>query len=694
MERVAPTSVGLNMMRSDVPSFALPKRSAALPVEIHMKIASLLSVPELRSLVRTCKTLHDIGSLFLYHTVEVTEKNAAQCLPALLLRLRPGSASHKRFPPVFTVRTLIYESSSFEDDLRFFPLLCDVLMYARDLRFLHINICGDGWGTLTALLKRRGLARTSVSPASAAFQFDRSRSSPYTMPRLSALRVANVDTLCALAKFRSLRAIILDDETSRPEIISALDRLGSDPWASRIEAFTCCAQLEDLAGVIRAVGHSFSRLSYLGVHVPMYPEMAQRDTLRAIEISLQEIACGKFLLPEMSVFSVDSRWCIYAISGFLFDAQFHRRWHTGDCFVKNSAMSVGKHSSMITKSFPIDVGTYIGARYKVERHIGSGASAVVMRACDRTSLLRVAVKITATDSIVLREKFIHEEAMYRRLIRKSSPCINGDHEGFRYIVFECGGMDLQTLIERREFHPLPRRHLREIAIQLLRGLQFLHSHSIAHTDIKPDNIVLRSSRAVNLRRMRQDDFFVDKLELVSVELLITDLGEAQLLESPGRGRVGANSYRAPEVTIGLSWSFAIDTFGAGCVLAELYLGRALFPYNENDLVRLALLERVLGPFPTSIAKRADRFRPGIFLIDVPVRLQYSIGEQDEHSARQILTAKPLSALIYDNEYFEMCSRLMHLDPHRRENVRECYSLGFLLGEDDDIMLSPFALSVY
>ena len=66
----------------------------------------------------------------------------------------------------------------------------------------------------------------------------------------------------------------------------------------------------------------------------------------------------------------------------------------------------------------------------------------------------------------------------------------------------------------------------------------------------------------------------------------------------------------------------MDVFAAGCVLAELYIGRGLFPYTGNDIERLAILERVLGFFPAALAKQAERIRPKTFTLGTPVRVQY------------------------------------------------------------------------
>ncbi|KAI0349189.1 kinase-like protein [Trametes cingulata] len=189
--------------------------------------------------------------------------------------------------------------------------------------------------------------------------------------------------------------------------------------------------------------------------------------------------------------------------------------------------------------------------------------------------------------------------------------------------------------------------------------------------------------------MGHDDIFLTRTELASVELFIIDLREAQVLRfDEGHGRVGPNGYRAPEVTLGLPWSYGVDAFAAGCILTELCLGRPLFHYTECDLERLALLERVLGPFPAALAKRAEKRRPGFFALDGPVRVcfppqeAHAIGE--EH-VRKVLNAVLLTRLIYDSEFLELAQWLLCLDPKLRSDITECYALSFLLSHDDDIV---------
>lgn len=213
--------------------------------------------------------------------------------------------------------------------------------------------------------------------------------------------------------------------------------------------------------------------------------------------------------------------------------------------------------------------------------------------------------------------------------------------------------------------------------------------------------------------------------MASVELFIVDLGEAELLDSDdehtGRRRVGATCYRAPEVTLGalllrstnfahlilhtgMPWAYGVDAFAAGCVLAELSLGSALFHLTDSDVVRLALLERVLGPFPVWMAKRVENKRPGMFTSGIPPKVIFppaspGTGGISALDVRKVLTAAPLTVsppvgfcwvrtyglqcLIHDEDYRELCEWLLTLDPLRRRRLSHCLALDFLTSQEDD-----------
>ena len=58
------------------------------------------------------------------------------------------------------------------------------------------------------------------------------------------------------------------------------------------------------------------------------------------------------------------------------------------------------------------------------------------------------------------------------------------------LVFEVLGNSLLEILRKNDFHGFPLHIAKRITRQLLHSLSYLHSLDIAHTDIKPDNILL------------------------------------------------------------------------------------------------------------------------------------------------------------------------------------------------------------
>lgn len=87
---------------------------------------------------------------------------------------------------------------------------------------------------------------------------------------------------------------------------------------------------------------------------------------------------------------------------------------------------------------------------------------------------------------------------------------------------------------------------------LCRGLTFLHSHRIAHLDIKTDNLVLTGDKT----------------------LVIIDFSESLQDKDEVEGIYGTEGYRAPEIDGGMFNPFHADKFSFGITLEELsrYLG--------------------------------------------------------------------------------------------------------------------------
>ncbi|XP_069378264.1 homeodomain-interacting protein kinase 1-like [Paralichthys olivaceus] len=127
------------------------------------------------------------------------------------------------------------------------------------------------------------------------------------------------------------------------------------------------------------------------------------------------------------------------------------------------------------------------------------------------------------------------------------------------LVFERLDLSLFDLILQRDCQPLPLYEIRPVAKQLLVALDALKVLGVLHADIKPDNIMF-----INM----QDQPLRVKLIEFGCALIASKVKVGMYIQPYG--------YRAPEISLGLPFSEAVDVWGVGCTLAFLYLAEHLF----------------------------------------------------------------------------------------------------------------------
>jgi serine/threonine protein kinase len=127
--------------------------------------------------------------------------------------------------------------------------------------------------------------------------------------------------------------------------------------------------------------------------------------------------------------------------------------------------------------------------------------------------------------------------------------------------------DINGLLERQIKFEVP--HIKWIAHQLLKAVEYLHSVDIMHRDIKGANILLDDEGTLKLA-----DFGLSK-KYDQFRKIYTN-------------RVVTLWYRAPELLLGsYQYNKSIDIWSVGWFIAELYMGRPLFPGNiEADQIEL------------------------------------------------------------------------------------------------------------
>ncbi len=119
-------------------------------------------------------------------------------------------------------------------------------------------------------------------------------------------------------------------------------------------------------------------------------------------------------------------------------------------------------------------------------------------------------------------------------------------------------------------------HNRYILYQLMKGMKYMHSAEVIHRDLKPSNLLLNSDCHLKIC-----DFGLAR----SLAVDRTDTKDVVLTEE-----VATRWYRAPEVLLGSNYyDKSADIWSVGCILAEMLIGKPIFPGNST----LNQLEKIL-----------------------------------------------------------------------------------------------------
>ena len=132
----------------------------------------------------------------------------------------------------------------------------------------------------------------------------------------------------------------------------------------------------------------------------------------------------------------------------------------------------------------------------------------------------------------------------------------------------------------------------EICVKILRGIDFLHSKSVVHGDVKLENILLSKDGC-------------------SVKLC--DFGLARIKRTQGQTLIdgtagGTTMYMAPEMlqeTTASTSNFQTDVWAAGAVIAELYTESNLWdiPSEAKDARKYIRKEMSKKVQPTALVKK-------------------------------------------------------------------------------------------
>ena len=229
----------------------------------------------------------------------------------------------------------------------------------------------------------------------------------------------------------------------------------------------------------------------------------------------------------------------------------------------------GKHSYNVRS-----VEFLIDKRYEIIEVLGMGAYGLVVSAMDKTKEEKVAIKRISNlfESIgdgkrILREIRLMRYLKSEQILKISDMEVPRNYKNFNeiYIISPLFDKDLERIL--RAGVELKDEHVKYFLYQILCGLKYMHSASILHRDLKPANILVQES----------------------CDLVLCDLGLARYIHADSNNSTNSalteyvvtRWYRAPELVLcGDVYGTAVDMWACGCILAELLLGRVLFPGKD------------------------------------------------------------------------------------------------------------------
>jgi eukaryotic-like serine/threonine-protein kinase len=220
----------------------------------------------------------------------------------------------------------------------------------------------------------------------------------------------------------------------------------------------------------------------------------------------------------------------------------------------------------------VAAGSRLGP-YEIISLIGAGGMGEVYKARDTRLSRIVAVKILPSSFAIDPDRLRRFEQEARAVAALSHPNILavydiGQHEGTPYLVSEL--LEGESLREMLARGPLSHRKAVNYSIQVAKGLAAAHDKSIAHRDLKPDNIYITREGQVKIL-----DFGLSKNVAAHGAAIAAAMTTTGTTTEVGMV-MGTAGYMSPEQVRGEGVDCRTDIFSFGSVLFEMLTGKRAF----------------------------------------------------------------------------------------------------------------------
>jgi serine/threonine-protein kinase len=220
--------------------------------------------------------------------------------------------------------------------------------------------------------------------------------------------------------------------------------------------------------------------------------------------------------------------------------------------------------------------------YRIDELIARSGMASIFRAIDLNDGKQVAIKLPHPEmecDPALFDRFTREIEIGQKLDHSGvMKVLNNDKRSRVYMVMEwVDGKLLRRLLGPQRKLPVDRAV--NLTIEILRALEYIHSHGVVHRDMKPENIMVGAD---------------DHIKLIDFGIAGNE-GSRRLTFAKLSNVMGTPDYISPEQVKGKRGDGRSDIYAVGVMLYEMLTGKMPFE-GQNPLA--IMNERLLNnPIP-------------------------------------------------------------------------------------------------
>lgn len=283
--------------------------------------------------------------------------------------------------------------------------------------------------------------------------------------------------------------------------------------------------------------------------------------------------------------------------------------------------------------------------YNYVQPVAEGAFGSVFLATDASSQRYAIKKLKLTPKmkeakIYEREIDILLECNHNNVVFMKEVVTNTKEELF--LVFNYVDYDLKQLLVNCAEQVMQVEVLKHLLLQLLGGLEYLHSKQLIHRDLKPRNLLVDTKGKLEIADLGSARKWSSGALSPEVVTLRYRYAEKVLL---------VTCLRAPEILLGSeNYALSSDCWSVGCIFAEMLTGKPLF----SGITELELLDNLCNMLGTP----NDTSLPGFSQLPRVKQLK-TLPSQPENRLRSHVPDG------LSDSGFDLLSRFLTYDPAQR-----------------------------